>query len=395
MCSSDLALTAADFTFATTTTNDIIDGGIYNDDLFGGLGNDTLNGGAGDDRLFGEQGNDTLNGGAEDDRLFGEQGNDRLVGGLGNDAFIGGAGNDTIVLESSNTDVFSRNVDVVTDFVQGQDKIDVSGLGISDFNTLLALTTNDATNNAVISTRNNSFSDTSYDLKITGINRNALTAADFTFATAAVDDTLTGSTRNDDLFGGLGNDTLNGGSGDDRLFGEQGNDRLVGGLGNDAFTGGAGNDTIVLESSNTDVFSRNVDVVTDFVQGQDKIDVSGLGISDFSTLLALTTNDATDNAVISTRNNSFSDTSYDLKITGINRNALTAADFTFATAAFDDTLTGSQRNDDLFGGLGNDTLNGGSGDDRLFGEQGNDRLVGGLGNDAFIRSEERRVGKEC
>ena len=99
----------------------------------------------------------------------------------------------------------------------------------------------------MITTHNNSGT---YSLKITGINRNALTAADFTFATASVNDITAGGANSDDLFGGLGNDTLNGGAGDDRLFGEQGDDKLTGGSGSDTFTGGAGNDTIVLENFN-------------------------------------------------------------------------------------------------------------------------------------------------
>ena len=227
----------------------------------------------------------------------------------------------------------------------------------------------------MITTRNNSGI---YSLKITGINRSALTAADFTFATAVINDITTGGANNDDLFGGLGNDTLSGGAGDDRLFGEQGDDRLFGGAGSDTFTGGAGNDTIALENFNGNFFARDSDVVTDFTQGQDKIDLSSLGISDFNTLLALTKNDTSDNAVITTLNNSGT---YDLKLTGINRSALTAADFTFATAVINDITTGGANNDDLFGGLGNDTLSGAAGDDRLFGEQGDDTLNGGGGND--------------
>ena len=237
----------------------------------------------------------------------------------------------------------------------------------------------------MITTRNNGI-DTSYGnygLKLTGINRNSLTAADFTFATASINDTLTGGANSDDLFGGLGNDTLSGLAGDDRLFGEQGDDRLVGGSGSDTFTGGAGNDTIALENFTGSVFARDLDIVTDFVQGQDKIDLSGLGISDFNTLLSVTTNDASNSAVITTRNNGI-DTSYGnygLKLTGINRNSLTAADFTFATAVIDNIIDAGANYDDLFGGLGNDTLNGLAGDDRLFGEQGNDTLNGGTGND--------------
>ena len=94
-----------------------------------------------------------------------------------------------------------------------------------------------------------------------------------------------GGANSDDLFGGLGNDTLIGGAGDDRLFGEQGDDKLTGGSGSDTFIGGAGNDTIILENFNGNFFAGDSDVVTDFTQGQDKIDLSGLGISEFALFL--------------------------------------------------------------------------------------------------------------
>jgi Ca2+-binding RTX toxin-like protein len=360
-------LTTGDFIFATTAVNDNLVGGNDSDDLFGGLGNDTLQGGAGSDRLFGEQGND------------------RLLGGLGSDTLTGGIGNDTIVLERFGGSIFTNDLDVVTDFVQGQDKIDLTGLGISDFSTLLALSSNNASNNAIITTRNNGASTSfGYSLQLNGINFNGLTTGDFIFATTAVNDNLVGGNDSDDLFGGLGNDTLQGGAGSDRLFGEQGNDRLLGGLGSDTLTGGLGNDTIALERFGGSIFTNDLDTVTGFVQGQDKIDLTGLGISDFSTLLALTSNDASNNAVITTRNNSASTSfGYSLQLTGINFNALTAADFIFSTNVFNESLTGGNDSDDLFGGLGNDTLQGGAGSDRLFGEQGNDRLLSGLGSDTL------------
>jgi Ca2+-binding RTX toxin-like protein len=359
-------LAATDFIFSTNNFNETFTGGAYSDDLFGGLGDDTLLGAAGADRLFGEQGND------------------RLVGGSGSDTFTGGVGNDVFVLENFAGSIIANDLDVVTDFLQGSDKIDLSGLGISDFSTLLSLTNNDTSNNAVITTRNNGL-DTSYgySLKL-NINRNTLAATDFIFSTNNFNETFTGGAYSDDLFGGLGDDTLLGAAGTDRLFGEQGNDRLVGGSGSDTFTGGVGNDVFVLENFAGSIIANDLDVVTDFLQGSDKIDLSGLGISDFSTLLSLTNNDASNNAVITTRNNGL-DTSYgySLKLNGINRNALTATDFIFSINAFNETLTGGAYSDDLFGGLGDDNLLGVAGNDRLFGEQGNDVLNGGIGNDTL------------
>jgi Ca2+-binding RTX toxin-like protein len=326
------------------------------------------------DVISGLGGNDTLNGGI---------GNDTLSGGSGDDTLTGGAGNDIFVLENFVSVSSSDNdLDVVTDFTQIEDKIDVRGLGISDFNTILAVSSNDTSNNAVITTQNNNYyTDYGYSLKL-NINRNALTAADFIFATTSLNNTISGGAYNDYLFGGLGNNTLNGGGFNDRLFGENGNDRLIGGSGSDTLSGGAGNDVFVLENFVSGSSSDNdLDVVTDFIQSEDKIDVSGLGISDFNTILAVTKNNTSGNAVITTQNNNYyTDYGYSLQL-NINRNALTAADFIFATTPLNSNISGGAYNDYLFGGLGNNTLSGGGFNDRLFGENGNDRLIGGSGSD--------------
>ena len=66
--------------------------------------------------LFGEAGDDTLKGGAGDDKLDGGAGEDKLTGGAGADIFKFGEG------------------DRITDFMAGEDKLDVSGLGVTSAN---------------------------------------------------------------------------------------------------------------------------------------------------------------------------------------------------------------------------------------------------------------------
>ncbi|MEJ1933007.1 Calx-beta domain-containing protein, partial [Nostoc sp. NIES-2111] len=220
-------------------------------------------------------------------------------------------------------------------------------------------------------------------LKINGLSKTQLQATDFIFSTAVVNDNITGTNNIDDLFGGLGDDTLQGSGGDDRLFGEQGNDRLLGGAGNDSLYGGAGNDVFVFETFNTATSAQSVDVVTDFVQGQDKIDLRTVGISDNNTLQLLLNDDSVGNATIAARLNNISSGNYQLKINGLSKTQLQATDFIFSTAVVNDNITGTNNIDDLFGGLGNDTLQGSGGNDRLFGEQGDDRLSGGFGNDTL------------
>jgi Ca2+-binding RTX toxin-like protein len=339
------------------------------------------------DNLTGTSDNDVIQGLNGNDTLSGQGGNDQLFGGLGNDILTGGTGNDQFVLEYFDYSTLTFNQDLVTDFVQGQDKIDLSNIGISDYNTILLLTDEDIEGDAVITTyysHSNSGS-YSYQLKIDGIPKGQLQASDFIFRTAVVNDSITGSNARDDLFGGLGNDTLRGQDVNDRLFAEQGDDILFGGLGNDTLYGGTGNDQFVLEYFDYSTLTFNQDLVADFVKGQDKIDLRTIGISDYNTILLLTNDDSEGDAVITTyysHSNSGS-YSYQLKIDGIPKGQLQASDFIFRTAVVNDSITGSNARDDLFGGLGNDTLRGQDGNDRLFAEQGDDILFGGLGNDTL------------
>ncbi|MBY5309952.1 sodium:calcium exchanger, partial [Aphanizomenon flos-aquae CCAP 1446/1C] len=366
---SSSQLAATDFIFSTSVVNDTITGTNNSDDLFGGLGNDILQGSGGNDRLFGEQGDD------------------RFLGGTGSDNFYGGTGLDTFVFEYFNGSSIAQDLDIVSDFVQGQDKIDLRTVGIADYQTLLTLISDDSLGNAVIAARYNNSSNPiyGYKLKINGFSNSQLAATDFIFSTLVVNDNFTGTNNSDDLFGGLGNDTLQGSGGDDRLFGEQGDDRFLGGTGSDTLTGGTGLDQFIFEYFNGSTLSQDLDVVTDFVQGEDKIDLRTVGIADYQTLLTLISDDSLGNAVIAARYNNSSNPiyGYKLKINGFSSSQLAATDFIFSTLVVNDTITGTNNSDDLFGGLGNDNLQGSGGDDRLFGEQGDDRFLGGTGSDTF------------
>nr|MDZ8046868.1 M10 family metallopeptidase C-terminal domain-containing protein [Nostoc sp. DedQUE02] len=214
------------------------------------------------DNLVGTSGNDTIQGLNGNDTLSGLGGNDQLSGGAGSDTLSGGAGNDQFVFEYFDSSVVAKVQDIVTDFQKGQDKIDLRTLGISDFNNLLLLISNDIDGNAIISVRYRVVDgDYYYRLKLNGISSSQLQASDFIFNSAVVDNTITGTAYNDDLFAGLGNDTLQGGDGNDRLFGEQGNDRLLGGFGKDTLYGGAGNDEFVFEYFDNSILAKEQDIV--------------------------------------------------------------------------------------------------------------------------------------
>lgn len=104
------------------------------DQIDGGAGDDTIMGLDGADRLYGGSGKDQIEGGAGHDRLYGDSGDDRLIGGAGADTLTGGAGGDRFVFLAL-SDSAGPNLDLIADFGQGGDKIDLSAL---DANTLLS-----------------------------------------------------------------------------------------------------------------------------------------------------------------------------------------------------------------------------------------------------------------
>ena len=61
--------------------------------------------------------------------LAGGAGNDQMLGGLGRDSISGGVGNDVFLFASAaESAITATTSDVITDFVQGQDRIDLSAL---------------------------------------------------------------------------------------------------------------------------------------------------------------------------------------------------------------------------------------------------------------------------
>jgi Ca2+-binding RTX toxin-like protein len=373
-------LFASDFVFSTAVSNDTETGGSLKDYLFGGLGNDTLSGGLGDDRLFGEGGNDTLYGntaatpngtadgidllyggsgndqlfgGSQNDQLFGGDGNDRLDGGTDSDFMTGGAGIDTFVMRAEN----SYQNDSITDFDVTQDKLDVSALGISEFDTIKALNGNSTTGDMGIFYHVNG---NDALLFLNGILPGSLSASNIYFSTSTTDSTLTGDTQANDLFGGLGNDKLSGGLGNDRLFGEQGDDQLFGndkanpagsisdgrdllygGAGNDQLSGGGDNDTLKGGSGN--------DILTGGT-GNDTLDGgSGLDTASYLASTSAITVRLWDNTA------SGGDASGDTLISIENITGSTLGNDVLIGNALDNVLDGSGGADSMNGREGNDT----------------------------------------
>jgi hypothetical protein len=118
-----------------------------------------------------------------------------------------------------------------------------------------------------------------------------------TFAVSVAEGTTKpGTSGGDKLVGTSGNDALNGKGGKDAILGGAGNDHLTGGTGADTLTGGAGRDVFVFNSEkdsapgqsgfvNNGGYSPHSgaskrDLITDFVHGVDKLDVSPIDAND-------------------------------------------------------------------------------------------------------------------
>lgn len=104
---------------------DNVFGGTENDRLFGDAGDDTLNGNDGADTIYGNAGDDSVVGSTGDDVLYGNLGNDTLQGGTGRDVITGNDGADSLVFVSASESAVGALRDVIRDFQQGQDDINL------------------------------------------------------------------------------------------------------------------------------------------------------------------------------------------------------------------------------------------------------------------------------
>jgi hypothetical protein len=229
------------------------DGTIVGGVLLGG-GNDHFDGRLGVQAagVEGAEGQDTLIGGAFDDLLGGFIGADSLIGGAGNDLLDGGDGADTI-RGGAGADTMNG----------GGGVSDLVDYGYSIGPVLVDLPNSEATGGD------------GHDDVITGFEGAQGSGYADTLTGDAAANRLAGGAGRDVLTGGLGNDTLLGQAGADSIAAGQGADTLAGGNGADTLVGGAGNDRFQYLTTN-ESSSAARDRITDFVKGQDRIDLSAI-----------------------------------------------------------------------------------------------------------------------
>lgn len=239
--------------------DDLLKGEDGADTLYGGKGFDTLIGGEGDDLLEGGNGSDTLQGDAGADTLIGGQGRDVLTGGAGADRLedgkgvdrmTGGADADTFVLAAD------RKPDIIIDFEDGSDLIDIAAWGVVNF---VELTVTDHVSGRV----RIRYGDETIvvDDGARGLSATDFSADDFIFTDPGAPlPVLTGTTGNDKLIGTLAAEEIHDLAGADNLFGRGGADQFV--LAADG----------------------QIDRIKDFQNGSDVIDVSAWGAASIGDL---------------------------------------------------------------------------------------------------------------
>ncbi|WP_253561156.1 beta strand repeat-containing protein [Pseudomonas laurylsulfativorans] len=254
-------------------------GSNYNDTLTGNAAANLLNGGSGNDTLDGAAGNDVLDGGA---------GVDRMTGGDGSDLYYVDNAGDVVI--ESNATASTGGSDTVYSFLGAYT------LGVNvEYGRVLAtgaaaLSGNSLNNTLYAGAGNNVLNgSTGVDTASYLYAGSAVTAGlDVTTAQAtggSGSDTLLGM---ENLTGSNYNDRLTGSAAANQLNGGAGNDILIGGMGKDVLTGGAGNDIFDFNAlTETGLTSATWDIISDFVHGADKIDLSTLDANS-----ATATNDA-------------------------------------------------------------------------------------------------------
>ncbi|MDC0500093.1 M10 family metallopeptidase C-terminal domain-containing protein [Paracoccaceae bacterium] len=203
----------------------------------GNATNNVLKAAGGNDKLYGNNGNDKLYGGSGNDRLYGGSGNDTLQGDAGNDILNGGGGTDTIVFTGN----AKANVNLASTRAQntGHGRDTITGVeNVTSGNGADTLRGNGAAN------------------------------------------TLSGNKGNDKVYGNNGNDKLYGGSGNDRLYGGGGRDTIQGDSGKDTMFGGSSADTFIFtKTSDSSANASRADVIRDFTDGVDKINLRAIDAS--------------------------------------------------------------------------------------------------------------------
>lgn len=250
----------------------LLNGANINGTVNLGLGNDRLvaTAGASLGPILGDEGNDTiiLTGALTQGRIQLGAGNDTFEGSNGRDSVSGGTGDDDIATGGGNDIIEMGIPSDGNDTIDGGDGIDTLDYSRID----LPLFTE--ANGGLRITLDGGLATGRTAAAVAMFGRDQIANVENVIG-GNLSDLILGDELANRLDGRGGNDTLAGLAGKDVLIGGLGNDSLTGGLDRDTLSGGAGADRFVFFSSDTGITRATRDVILDFEQGSDKIDLRG------------------------------------------------------------------------------------------------------------------------
>ena len=243
--------------------------------------------------LIGSSQNDVLIGDAQANIIDGGKGNDTLDGGAGNDTLIGGTGNDIYIVDSLGDKVWElpgEGTDKVQSFISFDLSLD--GANVENLD-LLGTSPITGTGNALANIITGNSADNILDGGVDGpgkiVDQLKGGGGDDTYIVRDAYDTVTeGSNQGTDTVQSFvsyvlgsnvenlelqGSEPLNGTGNSlaNVITGNSGSNILNGKAGDDILTGGAGVDVFVFDTTLSTTKTSNVDHITDFEMGVDKI----------------------------------------------------------------------------------------------------------------------------
>ena len=332
---TSLVPTAFDDLLRGSSSVDSITGLAGNDTIYGFGGNDQILAGNGDDIIYGGEGDDYIDPGAGADRSYGGDGNDTILLSSGSDIEDGGEGIDTIVFNSTQSSL-PITIDLANGKYHYTEQIASASKTLFSIENIESTAASDVTihdtvgQNTITTMSGNDIihSKGGDDVISTGAGDDAvyLKTGNYTVDLGAGDDIVYLSTSMSIVEGGNGTDTaifrafdgfvdvnvdlkfstyfvpskltaqdgmdvnlksfetiqiegnvaatLRGTTGADTLTGDDGADVLEGRGGADTLTGGNRQDTFIFSTGDTGITEATADTITDFVSGNDIIDLT-------------------------------------------------------------------------------------------------------------------------
>lgn len=369
-----------------------------------GGGNDLAQGSVARDFIYGNAGNDTLDGGIN---LAPGSMPDMLYGGAGTDTFIFGQGRIELADEETAQATTQSDIIKISDnlslgdlyVTSNQEKSLIVGVRNSDSN-ITIYRSFDESYESRVKISQIQFANGDKSLNATDIQTllHKATDDDNYMWSSNTGEVLSGGNGNDTLNGQSGADVLNGGVGLDRLLGGENRDALNGDAGDDVLSGEAGDDTLdggegqdYLEGGpGSDTFKFDTGFGRDTIDGSRDSDPQeidrisfGSGIDPSLVHLAwviddnsqnpdvrLTIDGSTDSILIRSAPQDFSVDEIFFTKTSETWNAVSIREKLHIGTGLNDSLSGDATSNVIFGGAGDDTIDGLGGVDLIYGGSG-------------------------